>query len=157
MYLIDKNFDKIEFEKDLFVDFWNFDFSQEAFMLEKSVSHWEMDTDTCDIQVGNHIVTLPVNFFIVIGDYETGLDCIKPEEIVGREFDVLTIGSKMERESWELEPMKVVGFTHQDKVLIPHHKKKCMYPVYLSDKKFILVAVKDIFHSIKTYGFNDII
>lgn len=156
MHLIDENYQRIEtFDNNKEKLFWTFDIEQEDFFL-KSCMYWQnITSDAYTLQVGNGFVTLPYNYFIVIGDYDSGFDCITPEEIMGREFDVFTFAHDIHEGSHMLEPLIVTGYEEDVNFVLPFVKS--VFPVMISDSRAMFIINKDSYNKFKDLSISEIL
>lgn len=158
MHLIDEYYQKIEVSdnknnKDKM--FWTFDVDANDFFL-KSCLYWQsVISDAYTLSIGTGTLTLPYNYYIVIGDYDSGFDCITPEEIMGREFDVYTFSNDMSEGSNMLEPVSVIGYEEDVSFVLPFVKS--IFPVMISDKRSMFIINKDSYNSFKTLSISDIL
>ena len=135
--------------------FWLYDLTKRDFFLRHYFSWHVLKSETYLLEIDHHVVRLPASFFMVIGDYDGGLDLVKPEEIVGRSFDVLTFKPDFTEDSWLLEPVRVIGYEDEHEFQIPFTNHPL--PILISDTKAILVSANDVYNKIKNMSFADII
>jgi len=135
--------------------FWIYDVDKKDFFLRKYHTWYNLRSETYLLEVRGGVFRIPANFFIVIGDYDGGLDTIPPHEIVGRDFDVMTFSTNLTEESWSLDRVRVVGYEEESEFQIPFTKHPL--PIVIDSNKAILVSQHDIFNKIKRLDFADII
>lgn len=132
--------------------YWEYDLQKEDFFLRRSLLWYSIKTDCYTIEVNGKTVNIPFNFHMLIGDFDSGLDAIKPEEIVGRSFDLVTFNSRLTSSSIRLVPMRIVGYKHGLSFMLPQTKNLLM--VYVSEETSILVSQTDFFGKIKNISFG---
>jgi len=125
------------------------------FFLKRYHTWYCLKGETYLVEIDKHVVPVPANFFMVIGDYDGGFDVVTPSEIVGREFEVLTFHPSLEEDSWGLRPVRIVGYEEEHETLIPFTKKPL--PVSVSQDLAIMVSQTDIYYKIKNLDFGDIV
>jgi len=135
--------------------FWLYLPDRVDFFLRRYDTWYNLHTETYILRIDGHDIRVPANFFMVIGDYDAGLDTITPDDICGREFEVLTFNLDMEPDSWLLKKVTVVG--HEDESLFQLPFTKNAYPVAYSDERAILISSVEIYGKIKNLTFSDII
>ena len=114
-----------------------------------------MRTETYLLEVNGAVFRMPANFFLIIGDYDGGLDTIPPYEIIGRDFDVMTFSQELTEDSWSLDRVKVVGYEEDCEFQIPFTKHPL--PIAIDAHRAILVSQHDVFNKLKRLDFGDII
>lgn len=155
MFLLDENYNAIKkVEKDR-RHFWIYDADNKDFFLRSSAFWYENVTDAYKMKVGDGIVYVPSGTHIMIGDYGSELDFIKPEEIVGREFDAVTFDRDLSEGSWRLSPLQVIGYEKE---------YTCFYPVINSpvlvlagEHRTMLVSTLDIYRKIRNHSYTDFV
>jgi len=156
MKFIDNNYKEI-YLSDITNDtlYWTYNINEKDFFLKSSKDWYELKSDAYILNIGGAIINIPANFYIIIGDYDGGLDTITPVEIVGREFEAFSFSSNLEVDSWQLEPIHVVGYKESVEFIIPEFKTPI--PILTSAKRAILVSEKEVWNKIKHITFSDII
>jgi len=156
MHLIDENYGKIEeFENNKNKLFWTFDIEQCDFFLKSCLLWQNITSDAYTLQIGNGTVTLPYNYYIVIGDYDSGFDCITPEEIMGREFDVFTFANDLHEGSHMLEPLQVTGYNEDIVFILPFVKS--VFPIMISNTRAMFIINKDSYNKFKELSISEIL
>lgn len=135
--------------------FWVYNPIEEDFFLKTCLIWQNIKTDTYEVKIGDDVISLPFNYYIIIGDYDSGLDCICPEEITGRNFQAFTFSNNIDENSWILKDIKIVGVKEDIDFVIPFVKG--IFPVLLSDKRAVLVASSDCYNKIKDISMADLI
>lgn len=144
-----KNLDSID------KSFWIYNIDKRDFFLIETDNWYEFKTDSYLVSIGMSIMHIPINYYIIIGDYDGGLDTITPAEIVGREFEAFVFNNDFENDSWVLEPIKIIGYEENSNFIIP--ETKFPYPVLISDKKAVLISEKEVYNKLKHLMFIDIV
>lgn len=159
MHLIDHDFQPIlrpEVGK-TYADypFWEYNPLKKRFILVR-LDAWSMiQSPGYHVAIGKHKITIPVNHYVLIGDVDAGIDFIKMDEILSREFDVLTFSQNLEDDSWGLEPLKVLGYTEE--MTLPYPQTKKPVAVHLGGERAIMVTTVDQYSKMGTLSFNDIV
>ena len=163
MLLIDENYKPIkEFGTDLQnLSFWYFNLTPKNkqdidFYIESKCQLWKnLKTDAYELDIGGNEIIIPFNFFFVIAEIDSPLDCISPEEIVGRDFKAFTFAHDMEECSWSLEDVKVTGYHEDVDFIVPFIKSP--YPVLISETRAILVSSQDCYNKLKDLDIGNIV
>lgn len=156
MKLLDVNYEPFEnIDGDINQMFWVYDTNLKDFMLRDCNVWFNVKSDVYILDIEGNKIAVPETYSIIIGDVEVGIDVITPAEIVGREFDVMTINSNLEAGSWSLSHMKVVGFESNADIIFPY--TKLPVPVVISDSKVIMVSSDDCYNKIKKLDFADFV
>jgi hypothetical protein len=136
--------------------FWVYDPDKADFFIKTCLLWQNIKTDTYKIKIGKDVISIPYNYHIIIGDYDGGLDCISPEEIVGRKFQAFTFSNDIDENSWILDDLRIVGVEQDIDFLVPFVKG--IFPILLSDKRAILVSsIGDCYNKIKNISVADLI
>jgi len=142
MHLLDENYERIEtFDNNKAKLFWTFDIDSCDFFLKSCLLWQSITSDAYVLSVGNGSVMIPYNYYIVIGDYDSGFDCITPEEIMGREFDAYTFSNDLNEGSHMLEPINVTDYVEDAVFVLPFVKS--VFPTTISDKRSMFIINKD--------------
>ena len=136
-------------------EFWYFDIESKDFFLKTTLDWFDLKTDAYVIEVSGKRISIPTNYYMIIGDYDGGLDSIAPFEIIGRQFDLFIYNTTLEANSWSFEPLKIVGYEKNVNFTLPNIKH--LISISISDTKAIFVSEKDMYNKIKTLSFTDII
>lgn len=164
MYILDQDYKPIEnIDEKAKIDyhFWVFDRREikgeyvDDFYLKCCNFWFTMKADAYRLQVGKDEVVLPANYFMLIADISGGLDAIKPDEIVGRDFDVLMFNRTLDEGSWTLEPVKVIGFEEDYSYVYPEINSP--FPVLVGENSAIMISQSDMYKKVKDLAFADII
>ena len=157
MKLINESYGEIESLEDNTITnlFWHYDISKKDFFIMTCKVWYNITSDVYLIKIGNHTIRVPYNYYILIGDYDGGLDCITPEEIVGRDFQAFTFSNTLEDESWTLDEIKIVGYEEDVTFVSPFIKG--LYPILISDNRAIMISSTDMYQKIKDFTFSDIL
>lgn len=156
MYLIDENYTKIEtFDDTKSKLFWTFDTEVSDFFLKSCLLWQNVTSDAYTISVGKGVVTLPYNYYIVIADYDSGFDCITPEEIMGRDFDAYTFSNDMAEGTNLLEPIGVTGYDEDVVFVLPFVKS--IFPVMISDSRAMFIINKDSYNKFKDLSISEVL
>ena len=155
MNLINEKYEKIENMGSKY--YFYYDFKEQDFFISKEIAWYELCTDVYTLKIGNNTVDVPFNYNIVIGDFDGGLDIIKPTEILGRDFEAFVFNRTLEEGSWRLEEMKVVGMKEDVKLIYPINTKGGAYPICLGENKSIIISHVDVYTHLKRMDFSDII
>ena len=105
------------------------------------------------VEIEGKTAIVPEHFFVVVGDYEVGLDSIQFAEIMGREFDVYTMNKAMDGDSALLRPMKIVGYVKSHVFYYPLFDY--MFPIAVGDLA-IVVSTKDMYNRLKRMTVYDL-
>lgn len=135
--------------------FWIYDFKQHDFFLKNCLLWHNIRSDAYIIEIGRGILTIPFNYFMMIGDYDGGLDFISPEEVVGREFQAFTFSMNFSESSWDLTRLKIVGYEEDQNFVLPFIKYP--FPVSIGNNSAVLVSNSDLYNKLKETSFNDIL
>ena len=156
MHLIDESYKKIEtFDNTKAKLFWTFDTEVSDFFLKSCLLWQNVTSDAYTISVGKGSVSLPYNYYIVIGDYDSGFDCITPEEIMGREFDAYTFSSEMNEGSNMLEPIHVTGYEEDVVFVLPFVKS--VFPIMISEDRAMFIINKDSYNKFKDLSISEVL
>lgn len=153
MILIDEKYKGISSFRDHHAQlFWTYDFSKDDdstldFFLKSCLLWQNVVSDAYQIKVGDDTVWLPYNYFFLLGDFDSGLDCIAPKEILNRPFQAVTFSNTLEEQSMILKDIKIVGYEHDMSFVIPFEKG--IFPILVGDNRVILVSAKDFYNKIK--------
>lgn len=111
-------------------------------------------TDVMVLDIGGMVVRLPENMHLLIGDFDGGLDVIRLDELIGRDFDAVVVNADFAEDSMQLMPIRVIGVErHEVRTPMVHSP----YPVALGDNKAILVSTTDIYSDVSKLAFSDIV
>lgn len=158
MYLIDQDYLPIKEvnNSDNEVLYWSFDpdSDQPDFYLNTVNIWFAYTTEAYNIRWSGGEFTVPANYYITIGDIEGGLDTVKPEEVVGRDFDLFMFNRDLEPGSWTLEPFVITGYVEKFQFIFPHTNNPV--PIIANDKKCMLVSGSDCYKKIRDLNFLDI-
>lgn len=135
--------------------FWEYNINETDFFLKSSLKWYNLKTDVYVLKILEELIYVPANYYIIIGDYDKGLDTIKPLEIVGREFSVLTFSAQLKSNSWELHDLEPVGYEEDYNFVLPD--VKAPFPIIVTEKKAILISEKDVYNRLKYLTFSDIL
>lgn len=135
--------------------FWTFNLTKKDFFLKTTTKWYDFRTDAYHLEIAGNTIKVPNNYYILIGDYDVGLDTIKPEEIVGREFEAFVFNNDFEENSWTLESIKIVGYEENTSFIIPN--VRFPIPIAISPRKCIIVSQKEMYNRIKYMTFPDIV
>jgi len=135
--------------------FWLFDLDEKDFFLKTVQTWYSLKSDAYVLSIGKYELEIPTNYYLLIGDYDAGLDCIPPDEIVGRDFQAFVFSNDFEQDSWELMDIKRKGYKHDREFELPFTKKP--FPVMIDDNKAVLISSTDMYSKIKNLGFSDFI
>jgi len=156
MHLLDENYKRIEtFDNNKAKLFWTFDMDACDFFLKSCLLWQNITSDAYTLSVGKGSVTIPYNYYIVIGDYDSGFDCITPEEIMGRDFDAYTFSNELTEGSHMLEPIHVTKYEEDVNFVLPFVKS--VFPVVISDKRAMFIVNKDSYNRFKDISISDIV
>ena len=130
-----------------------FDLEKKEYFPYLASSWSKLKTTLYTIDIDGHTIHIPRDYHILIGDLDGGIDVIKPDELIGREFDALVFHKHFVPDFWQLLPMRVVDI--QEGTIELPNVKKSPFPVVLSDKTALLVSESDIYSDIRTFSFSD--
>jgi hypothetical protein len=133
--------------------FWVYDLNETDFFLKKTDKWINLSTDSYVINIKGNEIEIPVNYYIIIGDYDGGLDTIRLSEIVGRPFDAFVLDTSLKKGSWSLENISIVGYKQNSNFIIP--SIRALYLISISDKKCIIISEKEIYNKLKHLSFSD--
>lgn len=157
MNLLNKNYN-LESSEDIRhknEGFWYFDIDKKDFFLRPAQNWFDLKSDAYTIKIWDHTIKIPTNYYLIIGDYDAGLDAITPYEVVGRQFEVFMYKTSLEADSWTFEPFKIVGYEKNYNFTLPDIKH--LISVGVSDTKAIFISEKDQYNKLKNLSFSDII
>lgn len=159
MHLIDEDFKPIVSPKNNkgyseFL-FWEYNATKRRFGLTKQDTWFMIHSDAYRISVGKYMIDLPVNHYLLIGDFDAGLDFIKMDEVIGRDFQVLTFNADLEPDSWQLVDLKILGIKTDFRTAYPQTKKPVA--IHLGDNKAIMVSSVDAYSKMSELSFGDIV
>lgn len=156
MKLLNVNYEPFENDEgDIDQMFWVYDTNMKDFMLRDCNVWFNVKSDAYLIDIDGCKIAIPETYSLIIGDIDAGIDVITPAEIVGREFDVLTINNTLEEGSWMLSPMTVIGFEPDVDIVFPY--TKFPVPVAISDTKVVLISSDDCYNKVKKLDFADFV
>lgn len=162
MQLLNEHYQPITNQEDINIannHFWEYRYSPKVecrgFYLIHKTTWNEICGGSYLIQIGREVIEIPVNFHILIADWDGGLDCLKVDEICGRHFEAFTVSNTLESESWILKDLRVIGFNEESRIAYPNTRK----PVAVSagEGRAIVVSPVDIYNKISSYSFRDIV
>lgn len=137
--------------------FWEYNAQKRSFILTR-IDTWSMiQSPAYIIGIGKYKITLPANHYLLIGDIDAGIDFIKMDEMLSREFDVFVFNSDMEPDSWTLQPLKILDYKQEVQVPYPQTKKPVAVSLSETDKRAIMVATVDPYSKMRELSFGDII
>lgn len=156
MYVIDQEYNPIKNIPQAGDDryFWIYDAEQRDFFLHRSYAWFSLRCDAYVLQIGKDHVNIPTGYHIVIGDIDGGLDSVTPDEIVGRDFDVLTFSRTLDEGSWELKPITVTGYVKNHTFVYPNMNSP--FPVVVGERHAMLLSSTDLYKKVGNLGFADI-
>lgn len=162
MYCLDENYNPItDVEGDVTsYFFWTFQASSDAkheadFFLEQAITWYGLKTEAYHVQVGKSTILLPANYFVVLADVSAGLDTITPHEICGRDFEVLTFNRTLDEGSWDLKPIRIVGYESETYFTFP--SVKVPFPVVVNQSISMLLSEPDPYKMIRDLSFSEVI
>lgn len=156
MNLIDENYNRITlFDNNKDKLFWTFEIEPCDFFLKTCMFWQNVTSDAYTLTIGEGTVTLPYNYYIVIGDYDSGFDCVTPEEIMGRDFDVFTFSNDLAEGTHELTPLHVVGYEEDVVFILPFTKS--VFPIMISDTRAMFIINKDSYNKFKELSISEVL
>ena len=156
MHLLDENYKRIEtFDNNKAKLFWTFDVDACDFFLKSCLLWQNVTSDAYTLSVGKGSITIPYNYYLVIGDYDSGFDCITPEEIMGRSFEAYTFANNLAEGTHELEHIEITGYNEDVNFVLPFVKS--IFPVVVSDKRSMFVINKDSYNKFKELSISEIL
>lgn len=121
-----------------------------------NVTLWQnVISDAYQLSIGDGTTWLPFNYHILIGDYDSGLDCLTPDEILGRHFQAISFSNELDESTSSLLDIKVCGYEKDKVFAVPY--TKAVYPILISNDKVILVSPKDFYNKIKNTSIGSLI
>ncbi len=173
MQLINENFTPIEVKQEGMdfsgLMFWEFQLLAKTyktkdgqehttpphFMLSKNEKWSMIFSPAYVVGIGKYKLILPVNFYLMIGDLDAGIDWIRIDEVIGRDFEVFTFASNLESDSWVLRDLRVLDRIDEIGVAYPHTKRPVV--VHLGDNAAVMVSIVDNYSKMNKLSFGDII
>ena len=151
MILLNEKYEQIKDIKESQL-FWIYDVDEtdikERDFYLKSVTLWQnVISDAYELTIGDGKTWIPFNYHILIGDYDSGLDCLTPDEILGRSFQAVSFSNELDETTSGLTDMKVTGYKKDMVFSVPYIK--AVYPISIGGNKVILVSPKDFYNKIK--------
>jgi hypothetical protein len=134
---------------------WVYDIDERDFFFREVNNWFDLKADAYVLQIEDATFYVPLSYYILIGDYDVGLDVITPAEIVGRKFEAFVFNKNLEPDSWALDDIRVVGYDNNHSFILPDIKG--LVPVAISNKKAIMICEKDVYNKLKNLSFADII
>lgn len=134
--------------------FWYYCPERADFFVTESNFWQEMTCNAYVLDFDGHHVYIPEQYYILIGDYDSGLDTIKAMEIAGRDFDVFCFDNKLNEHRWPMERIKVVGYEEDVSFEIPMINKP--FPILVDNNRSIIVSRTDLYSDMKNKGFGDL-
>ena len=107
-------------------------------------------------QIKNDYVIIPSGLYIIIGDINVGMDCVRVDETLNRGFEALMVKSSLVEDSWALEEFHFIGQYEKFQQIYPFTKNIVISPLQQSGYSLFL-STKNQYNKIMNYGFNDII
>lgn len=162
MKLIDENYEAFSCMGDctdelLNKNFWEYSVKEQDFFLKSQPIWTGANLPAYRVRIGKNTTILPESYYVTIGDYDGGIDFIKMEEVVGREFEVIVFNKTLDADSWILEPLTIEGYEDNIQVNIPYKNTKNPLPVALGNRYAILVSNVDLYSKMGSFSFADII
>jgi hypothetical protein len=152
MILLDEKYKGITSYKDHHAQlFWTYDFSKDDsktldFFLKSCLLWQNVISDAYQLKIGEDTVWMPFNYYFLLGDFDSGLDCISPQEIMNRPFQAVTFADNLEESTMILKDINIVGYEENRTFVIPYERG--IFPV-LVGKRVILISGKDFYNKIK--------
>ena len=157
MNLINEIYQPLYINKDAGVSsnhIWYYSTEAKDFFLSDIFTWSNITSNGYIIEIEGHRAVVPEHFFVAVGDYDIGMDSLQFAEILGREFDVYTMKSDLEEDSWLMKPMKIVGYEEDYLFYYPFFDH--MFPIIIGDLA-IMVSSKDMYNRIKRLSFSDFV
>ena len=157
MNLIDENYNGLNIKKDEGVasnHIWYYSTEHKDFFLSDIFTWSNIKSNGYVIEIEGKQTVVPEHFFLAVGDYDIGLDCLQFAEIMGREYTAFTFNRTLEEDSWLLKPMRVVGYEENHSFYYPYFDH--MFPIVVGDLA-ILVSSKDMYNRVKRLSFGDFV
>jgi len=173
MHLIDENFKPLDINKNgmdfSHLKFWEYQLLAKTYKTKDGEEHttpphfmlsycekWSMIFSPAYVLgIGKHQLILPVNFYLLIADLDAGIDWIRADEVIGRDFEVFTFASDLESDSWVLRDLKVLDRIDEVGIAYPHTKRPVV--VNLGNNIACMVSIVDNYSKMNKLSFGDII
>lgn len=159
MHLIDENFQPILRPKQdkTYPDclYWEYNPNKKKFVLTRQDQWTMIHSDAYTISIGKYTLDLPVNHYLTIGDFDGGIDFIRIDEVIGRDFQVFVFTTELEDDIWMLQDLKVKQLKKDIRVAYPQTKRPVA--VHLGDNKAVLVSNIDQYSKMGDLSFGDIV
>jgi hypothetical protein len=136
--------------------FWSYDFIKDGdpkdsknldFFLRQCLLWQNITSDAYKIRIGDASVWLPFNYHLLLGDFDSGLDCISPQEILNRPFQAITFSNTLDESTIILKDIKVIGYEEERTFIVPFEKG--IFPILAGNDRAVLVSSKDFYNKIK--------
>ena len=136
--------------------FWSYDFVKSDdprevkhldFFLKTCLLWQNITSDAYKLKIGDSFVWMPYNYHLLLGDFDSGLDCISPEEILNRPFQAITFPNTLDEHNIILKDIKVVGYESEKNFVVPFEKG--IFPILAGKDRAVLVSSKDFYNKIK--------
>lgn len=155
MFVIDENYKPVETIETDSTMYWAWILDKRDFFL-RPIDVWQrIVSEAYQLQIGKHTVWIPSNWYLLIGDFDSGLDTIKIDEICYRDFDAFVMHTKFLSGSGVLEPIKILNYDHEKEFIVPFTDTPL--PIAISKEKAIIVSNKDLYFKINDMTPHDII
>ena len=154
-YPIDENYNKIDNLNDVLqldqINFWTFNVDKKDFFLLNSNNWLNIRSESYKISISGNESYIPADYFVIIGDYDKGLDLISPKELVGREFEAVCFDSILGRV--KLSNFNITGYNESVRFSFPVFGNNLL-PVKIGNK-IILLSNKNIYTRLKKLTLSD--
>jgi len=135
--------------------FWIFDIQKDDFFLKSKQANKKLTASSYQITIEDSSIWIPYNFFIMIGDYDKGLDCVIPDEIMGRKFNAIVLSNTLDESTYQIKEMKVTDYRHTMIYDMPF--VNTVFPVMLSDSSVIMISQNDMYNKLKNMTIGKLI
>lgn len=124
--------------------FWNYDLRQQDYFCSPLAVAIELQSSALTIAVGKSILTLPVDWYVIVCDKMNGaMDVIKVHELTNTSFKLFVVGPTHHTVS-ELG-YRVVDFSQSNTFFHPVMGKHQMLCTELIPGKWVLVSPSDVY------------
>lgn len=162
MKLVGENYNTIDTTKALTKElnvtglhYWEYNFKMQDFHLVRRTKWNVIKGPTYILKIGNHHLEVPATHFIMLGDFDGGIDYIRVNEITNREFEVFSFSSKLEPDSWVLADMRVVGYKEESKIVFPETTNGVV--VQIGGGMAVILSTIDLYNKSQGLSFSDFV
>ena len=121
------------------------------FFLSNTTKWINMKSEAFKISINGRECFIPADYFIIIGDFDLGIDLVSPKELVGREFEAISYDNVLN--GFKLSEFSICGYDEEVRFSFPVIGNHIL-PVRVG-KNIILLANKNIYTRLKKLSLSD--